>query len=62
MEIKYGGSVYYFRECDVKGWTKEEVQTRAEKIGKVQYEPRAVWLVIPGVGYGLREDYWVRGI
>ena len=48
------GCRYVFRECDVKGMSKEEVEERARRDGKMQYEPNMVWLLIPGVGYGMQ--------
>ena len=53
MTIKYRYWEYAFRECDVKGWTKEELEELAAKTGRMQYEPNRVWLIIPGIGYGL---------
>ena len=55
MTIEYQGERFSFRECDVKGITAEELTVLA-KSGHMQYEPRAAWLVIPAVGYGLRLD------
>ena len=55
MIIEYQGERFSFRECDVKGITVEELTVLA-KSGHIQYEPRAAWLVIPAVGYGLRLD------
>lgn len=52
MTVKFNGRSYQFRECDTKNITKEELQKRAIETGFMQYEPRAVWLVIPGIGYG----------
>ena len=57
MKIMYDDQAFLFRECDVKGMEKEEVEEIASKTGHMQYEPRAAWLVVPGIGYGLREDY-----
>lgn len=56
MVINYKGSYYQFRECDTKNITAAELIAKAEKGGALQYEPRNVWLVVPGVGYGLRVD------
>lgn len=56
MTITYRDRDYAFRECDTKGWTKEELEDLAVKKGRMQYEPNRVWLLIPGVGYG-REMY-----
>jgi hypothetical protein len=53
MTIKYRYWEYSFRECDVKGMTREELEDLAAKTGKMQYEPNRVWLLVPGVGYGL---------
>ena len=50
--VKFNGRNYQFRECDTKNITKEELQKQATETGKMQYEPHAVWLVIPGIGYG----------
>ena len=56
MTITRNGRSYIFRECDVRGYTQEEVQTLADRTGRMQYEPNGfVWLVVPGIGYG-RED------
>ena len=55
MDIVYQGERFSFRECDVKGLTAEELTVLA-KSGYMQYEPRAAWLVIPSVGYGMRID------
>lgn len=52
MTVKFNGRSYRFRECDTENITKEELQKRATETGKMQYEPNAAWLVIPGVGYG----------
>ena len=56
MIITYNHSKYYFRPCDTKGMTVEEVQKAADERGCLRYEPNAVWLLIPGIGYGLRGD------
>ena len=56
MVIEYRGVKYIFRECDVKGHTKDEVEALATERGSVIYEPNGfVWLLIPPLGYG-RED------
>ena len=56
MVITRNGRSYIFREGDVRGYTQEEVQTLADRTGRMQYEPNGfVWLVVPGIGYG-RED------
>ena len=52
MTITWRGKQFKFRECDVVGHTREEIEETAKTHGKMQYEPGAVWLVIPGVGYG----------
>ena len=52
MEIYFRGRMWAFRECDTKGKTEGFVISQADKYGEIQYEPRAVWLVVPGVGYG----------
>lgn len=49
--IHYGTS-YEFRPCDTERLTQEQLQELADKHGYMQYELRAAWLVIPGVGYG----------
>ena len=55
MIIMRNGTRYIFREVDVEGMTQQEVQERADKCGRLQYEPNHVWLVVPGVGYGMEE-------
>lgn len=52
MTIVWRGRKFGFRECDVKGMTKAEVEAKAAEVGKMQYEPRAAWLVVKGIGYG----------
>lgn len=52
MKIKFNERNYKFRECDTKNITKEELQEKATKTGKMQYEPNRAWLVVPGIGYG----------
>lgn len=52
MTVKFNERTYEFRECDTTGITQAELQRKADETGKIQYEPGAVWLVIPGVGYG----------
>ena len=52
MTITWKGRKFKFRECDVEGRTKKEVEEAAKKKGKMQYEPRAAWLSVPGVGFG----------
>ena len=37
MTIKYRYWEYSFRECDVKGMTREELEDLAAKTGKMQY-------------------------
>lgn len=56
MAISYHGSTYIFRDMDVHGKTEEEIISLAEKSGRIQYEPSFVWLVVPGIGYGMREE------
>ena len=56
MIITRNGSRYIFRACDVKKYTLEQVQRRANESGRVQYEQNNVWLVIPGIGYGMRME------
>ena len=57
MKIEYHNQEYYFRECDVKGRTAEEIVQLAEKTGNIQYEPNGfVWLVVPEIGYGRRKE------
>ncbi len=53
MGIEHNGYHYIFRECDVRGWTQEQVQELADKTGKMQYEQNHAWLIIPGIGYGM---------
>lgn len=52
MKIYFRGRMWAFRECDTKGKTEAFVISQADKYGEIQYEPHAVWLVVPGVGYG----------
>ena len=52
MTAIYNGREYGFRPCDTKGITEEELQKAVDERGHMQYEPRAVWLVVPGIGYG----------
>ena len=52
MTITWRGKRFTFRDCDVVGHTREEIEATAKAHGKMQYEPGAAWLVIPGVGYG----------
>ena len=52
MTITWRDKKFAFRDCDVKGRTKNEVEQIAKNEGKMQYEPRAVWLSVPGIGYG----------
>lgn len=52
MEIYFRGRMWTFRECDTKDKTEAFVIYQADNYGKIQYEPNAVWLVVPGVGYG----------
>ncbi len=56
MEITWRSQRFIFRECDVRGMTREELQTLADEKGHMQYEPRFAWLVVPGIGYGMRID------
>ena len=53
MTIQFRGRSYAFRDCDVRGLSKEQLTEKAEKCGRMQYEPHNVWLVVPGVGYGM---------
>ena len=53
MTIIMDGCRYCFRECDVKGLSREEVEERARRDGKKQYEPNMVWLFVPGIGYAM---------
>lgn len=53
MTIQFRGRSYAFRECDVRGLSKEQLTEKAAKSGHMQYEPHNVWLVVPGVGYGM---------
>lgn len=52
MKVKYNGRTYAFRECDTRGVTEEQLQKLADERGYLQHEPRAVWLVVSGIGYG----------
>lgn len=54
MTIIMDGCRYVFRECDVKGPSEEDLLDLAKRKGKMQYEPNMVWLLIPGVGYGMQ--------
>ena len=56
MVIERNGSRFLFRECDTEGRTQEEVQQMADEKGYMEYEPRFAWLVIPGIGYGMRTE------
>ena len=56
MVITWQNTKYYFRECDTKGMTEEDVQKAADESGRLRYEPNMAWLMIPGIGYGLRKD------
>lgn len=56
MTVNYNGETYEFRACDTKNITQAELQRRADKTGKIQYEPFGVWLVIPGIGYGWKAE------
>ena len=58
MEIMFRGIKYTFRKCDVRGMTKSEVEAAANERGHIQYDPSCVWLYVPGIGYGVREDYY----
>jgi len=52
MTVIYNGRTYEFRECDTRDVSPEVLQKMADTTGKMQYEPRAEWLIIPGIGYG----------
>ena len=52
MTITWRGKQFKFRECDVEGRTREEVEAIAKAKGRMQYEPRAKWLSVPSIGYG----------
>ncbi len=54
MVVTHGSSNFLFREIDVEGLTQEEVQREADDKGYIQYEPHFAWLVVPGIGYGMR--------
>lgn len=56
MVISRGGSNFLFRECDVQELSQEEVQQAADENGYIEYEPHFAWLVIPGIGYGMRTE------
>ena len=49
MIITYNGRTYKFRECDTRDIKQEELQVLANEKGKLQYEPRTVWLIVPGI-------------
>ena len=55
MIIERNGRNYVFRECDVRGKSREEVQALADQTGRMQYEVNRVWLFVPGIGYGMEE-------
>lgn len=58
MTIKYkDGCDYIFKECDVKGFSRESLTDLANRIGKIKYEPHFVWLSVVGVGYGMRDEH-----
>lgn len=57
MTIEIRGSSYIFRECDVRGMSCDQVKAEAEKHGRMQYEPNGAWLIVPGIGYGMRDDW-----
>ena len=50
--VKFNENIFQFRECDTKDLTQEEMQKMTDERGKMQYEPNASWLVVPGIGYG----------
>ena len=52
MTVTHNGRQYAFRACDTRDTTQEALQRMADTTGRMQYEPGAVWLVIPGIGYG----------
>ena len=52
MKANYNGRIYEFRGCDTKNITQEELQKRVDETGHLQYDPRAVWLHVHGIGYG----------
>ena len=52
MTITWNNRQYSFRECDVVGFTREEVERKAIADGYMQYEPRCAWLFVPGIGFG----------
>ncbi len=52
MTITWRGKQFKFRECDVEDRTREEVEAVAKEDGKMEYEPRAAWLFVPGIGFG----------
>ena len=51
ITVQFRGKRYAFRPCDTQGRTQEEVQKLTDEFGYMQYEPHAVWLLVPGVGY-----------
>lgn len=58
MTVTYYGYKYYFRPCDTKGLTQEELQKLADDTGTMRYEPNRAWLLIPHVGYGWEVRDW----
>ena len=52
MTVTHNGRKYEFRACDTRDTTLEALQRAADAAGYMQYEPRASWLVVPGIGYG----------
>ena len=58
MKIYFRGSYFIFRECDVRGKSEARVIALADARGEIQYgDPNGhVWLYVPTVGYGMRED------
>jgi hypothetical protein len=51
MRVQYDGRVYEFRACDTAGVNQGQLQDLVDRCGHLQYEPRAVWLVVCGI-YG----------
>lgn len=58
MKIQFNGTWFIFRECDVRGMSEADVFRLADTRGEIQYgDPNGhVWLYVPTVGYGMRED------
>ena len=51
ITVNFRGRTYAFRPYDTEGMTQEQVQRMTNEAGRMQYESRAAWLVVPGIGY-----------